>query len=313
MIHLSVSIGLASLVVGFLVGLTGMGGGALMTPILVLLFGVPAPAAVSSDLVASVIMRPVGAAVHLRRGTVQGQLVLWLSIGSVPTAFLGVFLLRALARGQQIQAAVQLALGAALLLSAGAMVLKAVINLRQRARGAHLTSGETGTIRVHRLPTLLIGALGGLAVGTTSVGSGSLIMALLLFLYPRLKASHLVGTDLVQAIPLVGSAALGHLLVGDVQLGLTASLIAGSIPGVFLGAQVSSLAPPRLVRRALAIVLLATGLKLVQVGNLELGMILLGCLLLGPFFWMVVRRTDGLLPRHRRLAEPSQSPSTASG
>ena len=313
MIHLSVSIGLASLVVGFLVGLTGMGGGALMTPILVLLFGVPAPAAVSSDLVASVIMRPVGAAVHLRRGTVHGQLVLWLSIGSVPTAFLGVFLLRALARGQQIQAAVQLTLGAALLLSAGAMVLKAVINLRQRARGAHLTSGETGTIRVHRLPTLLIGALGGLAVGTTSVGSGSLIMALLLFLYPRLKASHLVGTDLVQAIPLVGSAALGHLLVGDVQLGLTASLIAGSIPGVFLGAQVSSLAPPRLVRRALAIVLLATGLKLVQVGNLELGMILLGCLLLGPFFWMVVRRTDGLLPRHRRLAEPSQSPSTASG
>jgi len=151
---------LAGLIVGFVVGMTGMGGGALMTPVLILVFGVSAPAAVSSDLVASVIMRPVGAAVHLRRGTVQGGLVLWLSIGSVPMAFVGVLLIKVLAHGPQVQNIVELALGAALLVSAGAMVLKALINLRQRARGEHLKEADNGRVPVRRVPTLLIGALG---------------------------------------------------------------------------------------------------------------------------------------------------------
>jgi uncharacterized membrane protein YfcA len=294
---MDIPIAVAGLIVGFVVGMTGMGGGALMTPVLILIFGVSAPAAVSSDLVASVIMRPVGAAVHLRRGTVQGGLVLWLSIGSVPMAFVGVLLIKVLAHGQQIQNIVQLALGAALLVSAGAMVLKALINLRQRARGEHLHDDEPAQVPVRKVRTLLIGAVGGLVVGMTSVGSGSLIIACLLFLYPRLKASQLVGTDLVQAMPLVASAALGHLIFGDVQFALTAALVVGSVPGVFLGALVSSLAPPRLVRRALAIVLTASGLKLVGVGTLELGIILAAVVVVGPLVWALVRRSDGFARR----------------
>ena len=292
---MSIPIAIAGLIVGFVVGMTGMGGGALMTPVLILVFGVSAPAAVSSDLVASVIMRPVGAAVHLRRGTVQGGLVLWLSIGSVPTAFLGVLLIKVLAHGHQIQNIVDLALAAALLLSAGAMVVKALMNLRQLARGEHHADVAPRSVPVRRVPTLLIGALGGLVVGMTSVGSGSLIIACLLFLYPRLKASQLVGTDLVQAMPLVASAALGHLLFGDVQFALTTALVIGSVPGVFLGALVSSYAPPRIVRRALAIVLLASGLKLAQVGTVELGIIVAAVAVLGPLLWALVRRTDGYL------------------
>ncbi|MGP8160674.1 MAG: sulfite exporter TauE/SafE family protein [Candidatus Dormibacteria bacterium] len=294
---MNVPIALAGLIVGFVVGMTGMGGGALMTPVLILVFGVSAPAAVSSDLVASVIMRPVGAAVHLRRGTVQGGLVLWLSIGSVPMAFVGVLLIKVLAHGQQIQNIVQLALGAALLVSAGAMVLKALINLRQRARGEHLQEADHGRVPVRRVPTLLIGALGGLVVGMTSVGSGSLIIACLLFLYPWLKASQLVGTDLVQAMPLVASAALGHLIFGDVQFALTVALVIGSVPGVFLGALVSSLAPPRMVRRALAIVLTASGLKLVGVPTVELGIVLVAVLIAGPLLWALIRRADGFAKR----------------
>ena len=156
---------------------------------------------------------------------------------------------------------------------------------------------------VRRVRTLLIGAVGGLVVGMTSVGSGSLIIACLLFLYPRLKASQLVGTDLVQAMPLVASAALGHLIFGDVQFALTTALVVGSVPGVFLGALVSSHAPPRLVRRALAIVLTASGLKLVGVGSLELGIILVAVLIVGPLVWALVRRADGFAPgaRSRQL------------
>jgi hypothetical protein len=228
---------------------------------------------------------------------VQGGLVLWLSIGSVPMAFVGVLLIKVLAHGQQIQNIVQLALGAALLVSAAAMVLKALINLRQRARGEHLREAAPAQVPVRKVRTLLIGAVGGLVVGMTSVGSGSLIIACLLFLYPRLKASQLVGTDLVQAMPLVASAALGHLIFGDVQFALTAALVVGSVPGVFLGALVSSLAPPRLVRRALAIVLTASGLKLVGVGTLELGIILVAVVIVGPLIWALVRRSDGFARR----------------
>jgi len=120
----------------------------------------------------------------------------------------------------------------------------------------------------------LIGVLGGLVVGMTSVGSGSIIIILLLVLYPALNARSLVGTDLVQAIPLVASAALGHIIFGDFQLGLTSSILIGSLPGVYLGARVSSRASDRIIRQALVFVLLASGLKLVNLGTVELGWVL---------------------------------------
>jgi uncharacterized protein len=300
--HLDLSLALAGLLVGFVVGLTGMGGGALMTPILVVVFNIQPLAAVSSDLVASFFMRPVGALVHLRQGTVNRQLVKWLVLGSVPSAFAGVLILRAIGTGRHVQDVVQIVLGIALLVAAGAIVLKALMNLRQRARGEHLTVTDPFAITVRPLRTVLIGALGGLVVGMTSVGSGSLIIVLLLFLYPKIRASQLVGTDLVQAIPLVGAASLGHLLFGDFRLALTMSLLVGSIPGVYLGARVSSRAPARLLRRVLAFVLLASGLKLVQVGNVELGIILLAVVVIAPAVWLVVRRTDGLMLRRSRTA-----------
>lgn len=252
---------LAGLLVGFIVGLTGMGGGALMTPILVVVFGVAPLAAVSSDLVAAVVMKPVGGGVHLRRGTVHLGLVRWLCLGSIPAAFAGVLLLDALGSGEELQDRVALALGVALLVAATAIVAKAFV---QRGRAM---ADIVDDITVRPGPTVAIGIVGGLIVGMTSVGSGSLMIVLLLLLYPSLQASSLVGTDLVQAVPLVASAAIGHMLFGDLQLSLTTSLLIGSVPGVYLGARASSRAPDELIRPVLVLVLALSGLKLLEVPN----------------------------------------------
>jgi len=283
--------------IGIVVGLTGMGGGALMTPVLVLLFDVLPLTAVSSDLVASAIMKPVGSAVHLRRGTVHLGLVKWLCIGSVPAAFAGVIIAHSLGGGESVQSVIRTALAIALLLSAAGLMVRAYMRLVEHARvrdgrAAPLPQGRP-RVEVRPLPTLMVGILGGIVVGMTSVGSGSLIIIALMALYPHLKASELVGTDLVQAVPLVMSAALGHVLFGDFQLGLTASLLVGCIPGVWLGAHLSARAPGGLVRRALAFVLLASALKLLDVSNRDTGMILLAVAVMAPLVWMVVRRRHG--------------------
>jgi uncharacterized membrane protein YfcA len=256
-VSIDLPLALGGLISGFAVGLTGMGGGALMTPMLVLLFRVQPLAAVSSDLLTSFFMKPVGGVIHLRRGTVRRDIAIWLSIASVPSALLGVIAIR-LAGTDELDHLLRYAIGASLLASAGSMVLKARIDsVRGLARPE-----ESPAVR--RSATLLVGALGGFMVGLTSVGSGSLIIALLLILYPGLLSSHLVGTDIVQAVPLVGSAALGHLIFGDVKFALTASLLVGAIPGVFAGALLSSRTRPVIVRPALFVFLAASGLKLVQ-------------------------------------------------
>jgi uncharacterized membrane protein YfcA len=264
---MDLTLALAGLGVGIIVGLTGMGGGALMTPILVLVFGVPPIAAVSSDLAASAVMKPFGGWVHARRGTVNWRLVGYLCLGSVPSAFLGVLLLRLIGDDAAVQQAIKVALGAALLLAAGGLLLKAWAG-RKRAAG-----GRPEPIRVRPLPTVLLGAMGGLIVGLTSVGSGSLIIVILLAMYPKLRANDLVGTDLVQAIPLVMAAALGHALFGDLQLDIAGAVLIGSIPGVLIGARISSRAPMGLVRTALVVVLLASALKLLDVSTAMVGMV----------------------------------------
>src|SRR5689334_2520962 len=174
----------AGLFVGFVVGLTGMGGGALMTPILVLLFGVNPLTAVSSDIVASMVMKPIGGAVHLRRGTVNMGMVKWLMLGSIPSAFLGVIALGRFESGLVVQEAVKLALGAALLLVAIGLVAKPLLTANKDRRE------DLTPLAVKPLRTVVIGVLGGLVVGLTSVGSGSLMIILLLMLYPRLKLSE---------------------------------------------------------------------------------------------------------------------------
>ncbi len=292
---------LAGLLVGFVVGLTGMGGGALMTPVLVLFFNVTPLAAVSSDLVAAAIMKPVGSWVHMRRGTIDWGLVRWLIVGSVPSAFAGVLVLKAFGDSADVQQVVKIALGAALLIAAGSIVVKSHLSLvaglraeTARAAGEVVAEPAVGPVQVRRVATVLVGVAGGLIVGMTSVGSGSLIIIALLALYPSLSANRLVGTDLVQAVPLVASAAVGHLLFGDFQFDLTVSLLIGSIPGVYLGAQLSSRAPGAVIRPALAIVLVASGLKLLGVGTAQLGLALVVLLASGYLSSRWVRRRETL-------------------
>jgi uncharacterized protein len=301
------TLALGALVVGVAVGLTGMGGGALMTPMLVLFFGVAPLAAVSSDLAASAIMKPVGAAVHFRNGTVRMDLVRWLCFGSVPAAFCGVLVARALGTGDTVENVIEKSLGVALVIAALGLFIRSYQRLAERARhrDGHRDPDPTGppVVTLRPIPTLIVGAVGGLIVGLTSVGSGSLMIVALMWIYPRLRANELVGTDLVQAVPLALSAALGHLIFGDLQFGVTGALLVGSIPGTFIGALLSSRLPGALVRRALAFVLLASALKLFDVDSLVTGVILAVIAVLAGPIWMLLRRRHGFAawPRNERL------------
>ena len=303
---MDLGLAIAGLFVGVVVGLTGMGGGALMTPVLVLFFGVQPLAAVSSDLVASAVMKPLGGFVHLRRGTVNLELVKWLMIGSVPAAFAGVLVLRWLGDGESVQQVVKVSLGIALFVAAASLIGKAYLQLveraRRRASGTARSAEQSGRPDVIARPvaTVLVGALGGLIVGMTSVGSGSLIIIALLALYPALKASQLVGTDLVQAVPLVASAAVAHMFFGDFHLEVTASLLIGCLPGVYVGAQLSSRAPGGIVRRALSLVLLASALKLVGASTSVTVAVLATVMLAGPPLWAWARMRHGFPPFARR-------------
>jgi uncharacterized protein len=264
---------LAGLAVGIVVGLTGMGGGALMTPILVLFFGVPPLAAVSSDLAASAVMKPFGGWIHARRGTVNWRLVGWLCVGSVPSAFSGVLLVRVVG-GDSLQRSVRIALGVALLLAALGLLAKAYLSRTSTVgAGAAGTASAARAVTVRPVATALLGGLGGLVVGLTSVGSGSIIIVVLVLLYPTLRANDLVGTDLVQAVPLVASAAFGHLLFGDLRWDVAGAVLVGSVPGVLLGAQLSARASSTVVRSALIVVLVASAAKLLGVSNITVAVV----------------------------------------
>ncbi|MFI7588714.1 sulfite exporter TauE/SafE family protein [Spongisporangium articulatum] len=314
--HFDPTLALAAFGIGIVVGLTGMGGGALMTPVLVLFFGVAPLTAVSSDLVASAVMKPVGSFVHLRRGTVALPLVKWLCIGSVPSAFAGVLIARALGNDEAVQSGIKVALGIALLIAAAGLAIRGYTRLLERARvrdgRLEPLPQDRPDVAVRPLPTVLVGAVGGLVVGVTSVGSGSLIIIALMALYPGLTASRLVGTDLLQAVPLVFSAAVGHILFGDFQLDLTTALVVGAVPGTWLGAQLSSRAPGGLIRRALAFVLCASALKLLDVDNATTGIILIAALLITPLIWMLIRHRHGFTPLPwREPQEPRPERETA--
>jgi uncharacterized membrane protein YfcA len=304
-VHVDPYIILGSAVVGLLVGLTGAGGGALMTPMLILLFGIKPSTAISSDLVAAVLMRPVGAAVHLRKGTVNLKLVGWLVVGSVPMAFAGSYLLHLLGNSSAAQDHVEIALGAALLVGASAMVLRYVLDWR---------TGQQRLARVREIAprpalTIAIGMIGGVIVGMTSVGSGSLMIVLLLFLYPALSAGQLVGTDLTQAVPLTLAAALGALAFGSVQFAVTTSIVIGSIPAVLIGSFLSSRAPDRVIRPVITFVIFASGLKYVGVGTTALGWILCAVLLAAAAIWLTVVRPWG----NGRSRAPTLATANAGG
>jgi len=214
----------------------------------------------------------------------------------VPMAFLGAYLLRLLGHTSSSQQNVEIALGAALLAGAAAMVVRSVMDRKSGPRTARVAE-----VKIRPVPTVLIGMIGGLIVGMTSVGSGSLMIVLLLFTYPLLSAGQLVGTDLTQAVPLTAAAALGALAFGHVEFGVTASIIVGSVPAVLIGSLLSSRAPDKYIRPAITFVILASGLKYVGVPTYPLAWTMGAVLVAGAGYWLVRTRPR----RHEpRVAEP---------
>ena len=284
--HLDPYIALGSAVIGLLVGMTGVGGGALMTPMLIMVFGDKPSTAISSDLVAAVLMKPFGASVHLRRGTVNLHLVKWLALGSVPAAFVGAYLLHLLGNSSGAEDTVQLVLGIALLVGVASMVVRAIMD----RRGHNARTGSVADVVVRPLPTLAIGLIGGFVVGMTSVGSGSMMIVLMLFLYPAISAKKLVGTDITQAVPLTVAAACGALLFGHVEVSVTTSMLIGAIPAVIVGSLFSSRAPDGIIRPIIGFAVLASGLKYVGLPTVALGWTLLFVALAMCTFLIVTKK-----------------------
>ncbi len=286
----SLSVLVVSFGVGIVVGLTGMGGGALMTPALIAL-GIDPTAAVANDLVAASVNKSVGAGVHWRRGSPNLRLAGLLVIGSVPCAFAGGFIVKSVGSEAAQEDFLTTAIGAALLFTAATYTLRMYLQLRH-VTGGNVLSQDDPPVRP--VPTVLVGAIGGLLVGITSVGSGSLIMVSLLLLYPTLSAVRLVGTDLVQAVPLVLAAAVGHVVNEGVTWAVLIPLILGGTPGTFLGARMAGWVSQSVIRRGIVIVLSLTGLKMLGASPVWVGMIGAALLLLGPLAWGFLRQQRGL-------------------
>ncbi len=274
--HFIVLIAVASVPVGLLIGLTGAGGGSLTTPMLILLFHVTTASAVSSDLIASALMRPLGAVVHLRRQTVNLALVGWLSLGSVPAAVTGAALMHRMSRSVTFNRESTMILGA--LLIAGALALVRRIFDERRRSFTRETPASRGSsdhsmhsIIISRpLTTVAAGMFVGLGVAMTSVGAGALTMVFLLALYPELGQRELVGTDLAQAVPLTAAAAVGSILFWHVDLPLAGSILLGGVPGVGIGAAVSSRTSTRAIQPLIAIAILFAGLECLRLNELLL-------------------------------------------
>lgn len=251
----------AGFVVGTVVGLTGMGGGALMTPALIFLGVGDAPTVVTADLTAAAVYKSSGAIVHKREGSPDLRLARWLVAGSVPTALAGPFLISWAAPPGELDHLLKLCIGFALLLAALTYALRLWLNLVRMRAGRQVAHSSTTPRPV---PTVLIGALGGLLVGITSVGAGSVIMIAMLMLYPALPAVRLVGTDLVQAVPLVLSAAISNIALHGLDLGVTVPLVLGSVPGTILGSLAAPRVPQSVLRRGIVVVLTMSGIALLD-------------------------------------------------
>ena len=253
---------LAGLFAGLLVGLTGMGGAVIVTPMLVLLFGVPPAAAISADLVAGAVVKPVGSLVHIRAKTVHWKLVLWISVGSVPGVLIGTFLFSCVVRTTNAEATLRTLIGVVVLIAIAAMLAKKWVERRavRTQQIAHVQQGTDMPIRV--APAVLVGAVVGLIVGLTSVGSGSLVVTAILLAYPLLRPSVVVGTDLTQAVPMLVVGAIAHAGFGEILIPVVVSLLLGQIPGVWIGARMSARYDSSAMRWLLMVILAATASKL---------------------------------------------------
>ncbi len=249
---------LSGFVIGILVGLTGVGGGSLMTPLLVLLFGIHPATAVGTDLLYAAATKTVGTAVHGASGTVDWKIVGKLAAGSVPATILTLMVLAHV--GKQVGVASHLitfVLGIALLLTAAAILFRNML--------LEFFKRRFGPINVRRTMgfTILLGAVLGVLVSLSSVGAGAIGVTVLLILYPDLPAGKVVGSDIAHAVPLTLIAGLGHWMIGSVDFHLLASLLIGSIPGIIIGSLVASRVPDRVLRPILASTLAFVGGKLV--------------------------------------------------
>ena len=255
---MDIKVGVLGLVGGLMVGLTGMGGGALMTPALILLGLVRPSLAVGTDLVWNALTKSVGSIVHIRQHTVDHTIVKRLAMGSIPGALAGIGLLVVLRRHgvQHEDKVVVMVLGVALVCVALALYARTFLGKRLHWPEQELASRGRGWL------TSVVGLLVGFLVSITSVGSGTLIIASLSFLYPATPLKKLVGSDIFHALFLVGVSALGHAGLGTINYRLLAGLLAGSLPGVWIGSKLSFRFPENVLRPILATTLLYLGLKL---------------------------------------------------
>ena len=252
---------LTGLLIGVLVGVTGMGGGALLTPILVLVFGFKPTYAVGTDILHGAVFKTFGAVRHRRLGTVHARLTVWMFLGSGPLSLLGVALAGWLQRsyGDGVQSAEGYAIGAALVLGAAGLVAKTFVK-----RGVQTSDAPFVLQRKDKIRAVLIGAVFGFIVGLTSVGSGTFFGLVMVLVYP-LTISKIVGTDIFHAAALLWVAGIGHLVQGNVDLHAMAWLLIGSIPGIWLSSRFTVRVPQDALRLGLAGVLALSGIKLLNV------------------------------------------------
>ncbi len=251
----------SGLAVGFIVGLTGVGGGSLMTPLLVLFFGISPAVAVGTDLLYAALTKSGGSWVHARRGNVNWKIAGLLAAGSLPAATLTILVLRYLALDTRtFSALITTTLGVALIFTALALLFKERLREYARRRLSHRSAWSERTVSV---ATVAMGIVLGVLVTISSVGAGAMCAAMLFFLYPRLSLVQIVGTDIVHAVPLTAVAGLGHAALGTVDWQLLASLLLGSLPGIYMGSHLASRIPERVLRPTLAVMLALIGGRLV--------------------------------------------------
>jgi len=253
---------LAGLFVGFIVGLTGVGGGSLMTPLLIFAFGVKPSLAVGTDLLFASGTKAFGVAKLARSKIVDWSVVRSLCAGSIPASLITVYALHRLSSNDRaLQSTITVILGAALLLTAAATLYKAIKG-KTRAQLALATSTQDPTRPRHWALPVLFGAAIGALVSLTSVGAGAIGVTVLMLLYPALPLHRIVAADLAYAVPLTLVAGLGHASIGQVDWRLLAALLTGSIPGIWLGTHLVTRTPERVIRSLLSILLAYAGIKL---------------------------------------------------
>jgi uncharacterized membrane protein YfcA len=248
------------LIVGLLVGLTGVGGGSLMTPTLVFLFRIPVGIAVGTDLIFASLTKIAGVAAHSARGNVNWRIVTRLGLGSLPASIATILVMGHFkAQGKPLDHVVLPVLGVSLVATAAAVMLRK--RILAAGNGKFNLSEKTSN-----RAAIFVGLVLGVMVTLTSVGSGAIGVAALMILYPKLRASEVVGSDLAHAIPLVTVAGLGHLQLGNIDYRLLVGLLVGSVPGIYIGSTVSSRLPEVMMRRILAGVLLVMGISCIVGG-----------------------------------------------